>query len=565
MKARTVVTAAGLAALCAVSARAARHALLVGSREGGAGYARLHYIDRDLEGMREILVEHCGFAPENVAVIRNEEPAAVRIALKRLRERFALARADLFFFYYTGHAAQDALLMQGKRLGLAELKHRLEPLESSIKISVFDACQSGSFARLKGGQLAKPFMYAPRSAISGQVVLYSSSANENSQESDLYRGSVFTFHLVNALRGAADISGDGKVTLSEAYQYAYHNTVSSTAHSAGGVQHPGYLFRIQGEGNVVLSDIAPATSGLALEPGVEGQVAVIDGRGAVVAELTKKSESRVAIALRPGAYSIINNRGDYALKTSARVDGKVASVEPASFRRVRSYSAQVKGAHRSNPALSFAALGGYGAVDHENIELGLRRAYAQMSHFGIHPSIEVSPGAALYGAETSVQLPAGLFWSARVDYTSLLAHGSFRGVRESGYDKESYSAKLDIAAATRQTTLQGSAGYRFRRGVLKQLACKAGLDYVTGGITVSGDFYDALFDIADTNTYRQTIRAVCTFAGLDYRIPLFRGFSLSGSVYYRKQLADFRDDGLFDMQADGLRASLSLVSILHLR
>jgi uncharacterized caspase-like protein len=57
---------------------------------------------------------------------------------------------------------------------------------------------------------------------SGEVVITSSSADELSQESDEVGGSYFTHYLLSGLRGAADTSGDGEVTLDEAYRYVYY-------------------------------------------------------------------------------------------------------------------------------------------------------------------------------------------------------------------------------------------------------------------------------------------------------------------------------------------------------
>ena len=45
---------------------------------------------------------------------------------------------------------------------------------------------------------------------------------EAAQESDRICASYFTHYLVSGFRGAADLSGDGKVTLNEAYQFAFN-------------------------------------------------------------------------------------------------------------------------------------------------------------------------------------------------------------------------------------------------------------------------------------------------------------------------------------------------------
>ena len=63
-------------------------------------------------------------------------------------------------------------------------------------------------------------------------VLASSTASELSQESEALRASYFTHHLLSGLRGAADADRDGRVTLSEAYRYAYNRTLVATAATA---------------------------------------------------------------------------------------------------------------------------------------------------------------------------------------------------------------------------------------------------------------------------------------------------------------------------------------------
>lgn len=47
-------------------------------------------------------------------------------------------------------------------------------------------------------------------------------------ESDRLRSSFFSHHLITGLRGAADADGDERVALSEAYDYAYRQTLRSS-------------------------------------------------------------------------------------------------------------------------------------------------------------------------------------------------------------------------------------------------------------------------------------------------------------------------------------------------
>ena len=148
----------------------------------------------------------------------------------------------------------------------------------------------------------------------GMAILTSSAAGENSQESDRLRSSFFSHHFVNALRGAADKNRDGNVTLTEAYTYAYHQTVRSSGRTLG-LQHPTYRYNIKGRGDLVLTRAADArthSGRLVFERA--GRYLVFEGRegGPLVAELVV-GEKGASIALPPRQY-FVQRRGRTAYR-----------------------------------------------------------------------------------------------------------------------------------------------------------------------------------------------------------------------------------------------------------
>ena len=92
----------------------------------------------------------------------------------------------------------------------------------------------------------------------------SSTAEELSQESDAFKGSYFTHHLVTALRGAGDTDGDGRVSLDEAYRYAYRRTLASTARTKVGEQHVTLETDLAGQGEIPVTFPAEASAKLDL-------------------------------------------------------------------------------------------------------------------------------------------------------------------------------------------------------------------------------------------------------------------------------------------------------------
>ncbi len=81
----------------------------------------------------------------------------------------------------------------------------------------------------------------------GKVIITASAANEVSVEKDDLQHGVFTYYLLEALKGAADSDRDGAVTVDEAYRYVSEKVPRAT----GQEQHPvkkGFI-----EGNLILS------------------------------------------------------------------------------------------------------------------------------------------------------------------------------------------------------------------------------------------------------------------------------------------------------------------------
>jgi uncharacterized caspase-like protein len=303
-----------LAGTCAgVPARAdgpRRFALVVGEPDGGPGAIRLRYAERDARRIHAILTRVGGVRPEDARLLHTTGASAFLSALAELSARAEAARAQgvstVLLVYYSGHAADGALRLGPERIPFEQLRLALERAPADVRIGLLDSCRSGAIARAKGVRpapafdVSRPAGDAPR----GLVLIASSAADEDSQESDAIGASWFTHHLASGLLGGADSSGDGKVTLSEAYAYAYARTVGSTASSAGGVQHPVFLYDLGGAGDLIMADLTPHAGGLVLGPASEGLYVVLDGGGRAVAEVAKGAGDVRRVALPAGRYVV---------------------------------------------------------------------------------------------------------------------------------------------------------------------------------------------------------------------------------------------------------------------
>lgn len=287
-------------------------AVVVGSNEGGAGQGRLRFAEDDAARFAQTIRDVGRYDAPDVRVLRRPSVARLLATLDEVgaSARAARARGDevLIFFYYSGHARASALNVGREELGLGELRDRLRALPSTMTLVVLDACQSGAFARTKGAEPAADFSYnsVARLGTQGIAVMASSSAQELSQESDELRSSYFTHHLVVALRGAGDGDGDGRVSLDEAYRYAYRRTLASTTRTQVGGQHVTLETDLAGQGDVPLTFPATARSQLELPAALDGRVLVQHrASGSVVAEVHKAAGRPLRLALPEGAYEAI--------------------------------------------------------------------------------------------------------------------------------------------------------------------------------------------------------------------------------------------------------------------
>jgi hypothetical protein len=321
--------AAGVAQAQPPQATVRRLVLIAAANRGGEDRPLLKYALSDAERFSQVMQALGGVDAADIVMLRQPRVGELDAALDALKQRVAAARRAArpaaaarteVFFYYSGHADEKGLLLENDRLSYLTLRERLESVPAEVRIAILDACASGAVTRPKGGKVRSPFTVDASSDMRGQAFLASSSADESAQESDRLGGSFFTHYLISGMRGAADYSGDGRVTLNEAYQFASSETLSRTVGTRGGPQHPVYEITMSGTGDVTVTDLRQTTAGFVVAAPVEGRFYVLDERRRVVLEFYKPAGRKVDIGLEPGTYEVRFEREPKALR--ARLDLK---------------------------------------------------------------------------------------------------------------------------------------------------------------------------------------------------------------------------------------------------
>jgi hypothetical protein len=323
-----IVAAAAAVTWCSPASAAdptRRFAIVAGARDGGEGRLKLRYATTDAQDVANVLRELGGVARADVALLEDPTPAELRAALSRVSADAAALRArgtrSEVLLYYSGHSDADGLLLGGARFAYSDLRAELDRIPAEVRVAILDSCASGAFTRSKGGVRRPPFLLDASSRLRGHAFLTSSAADEASQESDRLRASFFTHALLGGLRGAADANGDARVTLNEAYQFAFHETLARTETTQAGPQHATYDIGLVGSGDVVLTDLRLAGATLVVPEALAGRVFVRDGSGVLVVELRKAEGTTVELALPEGPYQVRVAHGQKVEEGTFRVPG----------------------------------------------------------------------------------------------------------------------------------------------------------------------------------------------------------------------------------------------------
>jgi hypothetical protein len=362
-----------------VAQGAARFAVVVGNDAGATGRPRLWFAEKDAERFRGTLRELGDFPDDRVVLLRGASPRQVREALAATEARVQAARAagerTLLVFYYSGHAGSAGLELGTEVLSYGDLRAIVGGSKADAKGAIVDACESGLLTQVKGATAAPALDFAVPldDTVRGTAFIASTAVGESAQESAAIGGSFFTHHLEIGLRGAADADGDGLVTLGEAFRYTSSQTVSGTAGTMAGPQHPTYEFKMSGRGDVVLADLRKAEAKLVLPPD-PGAAYILRGPNGLLAEVTQ-GKSATTLALPAGRYAV-DRRGPDGRATAdvvleAGTTKTLPPLTPTRYEVARSKGGPLPGLLYAGGGIDWVGLPNFGVAP--VVRLGLRK------------------------------------------------------------------------------------------------------------------------------------------------------------------------------------------------
>jgi peptidoglycan/xylan/chitin deacetylase (PgdA/CDA1 family)/uncharacterized caspase-like protein len=214
------------------------HALVIGI-DKYAKWPGLHHAVPDARSMEQLLVTRFGFKPENVTALYDGDATRsniLRALNDKLTDNKRVKRDDRVLVFFAGHGSTrklasgrdvgyivpvDAQLddLASDAISMPQLQEVAEALSAKHVLFLVDACYSG-LGLTRGGapQGSKNFLNDNARRI-GRQMLTAGGADQQVADDGPGGHSVFTWTMLQALSGKADLNGDGVITGTELAAY----------------------------------------------------------------------------------------------------------------------------------------------------------------------------------------------------------------------------------------------------------------------------------------------------------------------------------------------------------
>ena len=214
------------------------HALVIGIDQY-TKWPQLHHAVRDARAVQETLVSRFGFKPENVTALYDGEATRTNI-LRVLNEKLAdpkkLKRDDRVLVFYAGHGGTRKLA-SGRDVGylipvdaaqvdfasdaisMPQLQEVAEATPAKHVLFLIDACYSGLGLTRGGGAPKTDSFLRDNARRLGRQMLTAGGVDQQVADDGPGGHSVFTWTLLQALNGKADLNDDSVITATELAAY----------------------------------------------------------------------------------------------------------------------------------------------------------------------------------------------------------------------------------------------------------------------------------------------------------------------------------------------------------
>ena len=232
----------------------------------------LNFTRADAQGFYDLLTDpqRVGFPKQNVRLLLDAEATRTRILnsfYEWLFEEVTEEKDSTVMIFFAGHGGEeldkcdrkagrkicyylpwDANKRDLASTGISEtdFTRLVDTLQSQRVVMFLDACHSGGLAEQGARDIvAGPkYEYAQLARGEGRAVIAASQRDQLSWEDPKLQHGIFTYHLLEALRGKADANGDGYVSIREVETYLEREVPRSARRLGKEAQDPFFATKL---------------------------------------------------------------------------------------------------------------------------------------------------------------------------------------------------------------------------------------------------------------------------------------------------------------------------------
>lgn len=210
-------------------------------------FPKLSFTNNDADKFyRHLISPHGGHVPKEQTVFLKDTEATAFNIQNKMADLFEQAdTSDLIIFYFAGHGLDGAFLpVDYKEDGSNKILHTsinnaMMDSPAKFKLIIADACHSGSFSvtyndykdnnyHLPPGSTRsdkslrdkiKEFYKSFENVKGGLAIIMSSASEEISLEATRLGQGVFSYYIIQGLKGQANTNGDNYVSVKELFEY----------------------------------------------------------------------------------------------------------------------------------------------------------------------------------------------------------------------------------------------------------------------------------------------------------------------------------------------------------
>jgi len=230
----------------------------------------LKYAVNDALEFKNYLEDYIGIPKENIFYLTDQNATKYKIeSLLGTKLKRKASKDDTVFIFYAGHGAVEAdpvdpdgdgfekyLLPYDARLddlyttaiSMNDVRIIFQRNRAQRLVFIADTCYSGasggrSMLTSKTRATLSDQFFERVSKGKGRVIISACSANEVSKEDDRLKHGIFSYYLLEGLKGKSDINGDNIITVSELFSYLSRKVPEAS----GQDQHPVKKGETEGE------------------------------------------------------------------------------------------------------------------------------------------------------------------------------------------------------------------------------------------------------------------------------------------------------------------------------